>query len=136
MKRLMLPVSLLVFSYGCISSTAEEKKDPVQTQESVTPPAPQPEQPSPPETTPAVPQTTATTSALPSAMIMDANNQTLNLSAYKGKKVFVNLWATWCGPCRAEIPSIESLAAKSDKSKVAFVMLSLDDNFDKARGYA
>lgn len=137
MKRLILPVSLLVFSYGCISSTAEEKKEPVQTQESVTPPEQQVEPPVIQEATAPAPQTTVTaTSALPSAMIMDANNQTLNLSAYKGKKVFVNLWATWCGPCRAEIPSIERLAAKADKKKVAFVMLSLDDNFDKARAYA
>lgn len=132
MKRLILPVSLLVFSYGCISSTAEEKKETTATQESVTPPAPQPEQPA----APTAPETATATSALPSAMITDVNNQTFNLSEYKGKKVFVNLWATWCGPCRVEIPSIERLAAKANKNNVAFVMLSLDDSFDKARAYA
>jgi thiol-disulfide isomerase/thioredoxin len=72
---------------------------------------------------------------LPSFQIANVNNQVLNMAQFKGKKVFVNLWATWCPPCRAEMPSIEKLAAKTDKSKVEFVLLSLDDNFDIAKKY-
>ncbi len=75
-------------------------------------------------------------SALPSFRMMNGRGELVDLSQFKGKKVFVNLWATWCPPCRAEIPSIESLGSKSDRSKVEFVMLSLDDNFDKAKTYA
>ena len=48
----------------------------------------------------------------------------------------MNLWATWCPPCRAEIPSIEALYSKTDKEKVVFVMLSLDENFDLAKQFA
>ena len=44
----------------------------------------------------------------------------------KGKVIFLNLWATWCGPCRLEMPSIQNLYNSVDKDKVAFVMLSLD----------
>lgn len=58
-----------------------------------------------------------------------------NLSDLKGKVVFVNLWASWCPPCRAEMPGIEGLYKKMDKSKVAFVMLSLDDNVAKAQKF-
>ena len=73
---------------------------------------------------------------MPSFNMLTAENKSINLSSFKGKKVFVNLWATWCPPCRAEIPSIEKLAAKTDQSKVAFVMLDLDNQFEKAISYA
>ena len=45
---------------------------------------------------------------------------------FKDKVVFLNLWATWCGPCRAEMPSIQALYDKIDKEKIVFIMLSLD----------
>ena len=70
-----------------------------------------------------------------------ADGRAVNLSDLKGKVVFVNLWASWCPPCRAEMPGIEALYKKVDKSKVAFVMLSLDDDpakaqrFFKSQGY-
>ena len=61
--------------------------------------------------------------------------RTVNLSDLRGKAVFVNLWASWCPPCRAEMPGIEALYRKADKSKVAFVMLSLDENPAKAQKF-
>ena len=73
---------------------------------------------------------------LPSFSIVDANGKTVNLNSFKGKKVFVNLWATWCPPCRKEIPSIQKLYSKVDKENTVFILLSLDDNFDIAKKYA
>lgn len=73
---------------------------------------------------------------LPDLAVIDASGKQVSLASLKGKKVFLNLWATWCGPCRAEIPSIQRLQAKIDTSKVAFVMLSLDDSFDQAVSFA
>lgn len=52
--------------------------------------------------------------------------EVVDFSQYKGKVVFINLWATWCGPCRTEMPSIQSLYEGVDQSKIQFVMLSLD----------
>lgn len=72
---------------------------------------------------------------LPAFTVQDVNGKTINLQSLKGKKVFVNLWASWCPPCRREMPSIEKLAKSVDKNKVTFVMLSLDDNFDKAKAF-
>lgn len=82
------------------------------------------------------PPAPAVASALPSLQMINTDNQSFDLSQFKGKKVFVNLWATWCPPCRAEIPSIERLASKTERAKVEFVMLSLDDDFVKAKIYA
>jgi thiol-disulfide isomerase/thioredoxin len=73
---------------------------------------------------------------LPAFRMLDREGNVVSLQSFKGKKVFVNLWATWCPPCRREMPSIESLYKSVDKSKVAFVMLSLDDDFQKAKQYA
>lgn len=52
---------------------------------------------------------------------------------YKGKVVFLNLWATWCGPCRAEMPTIQSLYEKIDTTSVKFVILSIDRDSDEAK---
>jgi peroxiredoxin len=41
--------------------------------------------------------------------LKDLTGRQTSLSAYEGKVVFLNFWATWCGPCRAEIPSMEQL---------------------------
>lgn len=72
---------------------------------------------------------------LPDFMVKTDQGKTVNLKSFKGKKVFVNLWATWCGPCRREMPSIEALYNKTKGKKVEFVMLSLDDDFNKAINY-
>lgn len=72
---------------------------------------------------------------LPPFILQNVHGQEVNLQDFKGKKVFVNLWASWCPPCRAEMPSIERLAQQVDPEKVAFVMLSLDDDFNKAKSF-
>jgi thiol-disulfide isomerase/thioredoxin len=58
--------------------------------------------------------------------VKDLNGKKMEISELKGKVIFLNLWATWCGPCRVEMPSIQNLYNSVDKEKVAFVMLSLD----------
>lgn len=67
----------------------------------------------------------------------DLKGNTIHAEELKGKVVFLNLWATWCGPCRVEMPSIEALYNSVEKDKVVFVMLSLDtpQNFSKVGKY-
>ncbi len=59
-------------------------------------------------------------------VIKDLEGQRVSFESFKGKVVFLNLWATWCGPCRAEMPGIQALYDKVDHDKIVFVMLSLD----------
>nr|WP_262905391.1 TlpA disulfide reductase family protein [Hymenobacter nitidus] len=61
------------------------------------------------------------------------DGKALSLSELKGKVVFVNLWASWCPPCVAEMPGIHALYQKMDPAKVAFVMISLDENPARAQ---
>ncbi len=58
---------------------------------------------------------------------------TLDFTELKGKVVFINFWATWCPPCVAEMPGIQSLYDKyKDNEDIAFVMISLDSKRSKA----
>ncbi len=50
----------------------------------------------------------------------------LQLEDYRGKVVLLNFWATWCGPCRYEIPDLVRLYKSVDQSRVAVISVSLD----------
>lgn len=63
----------------------------------------------------------------------DLQGNTVHVSGLRGKTLFINLWATWCGPCRIEMPSIDKLYNSVDTSRVAFLMISLDDHHDLAK---
>ncbi|MBO3098086.1 TlpA family protein disulfide reductase [Gelidibacter pelagius] len=52
---------------------------------------------------------------------------TTSLADLKGKYVYVDVWATWCGPCIAEIPSLKELDAKYADKNIQFVSISIDD---------
>lgn len=77
-------------------------------------------------------KTAPTEKILPALALQHANGEAFELSSLQGKKVMVNLWASWCGPCREEMPSIEALAQSIDTNKAAVVLISLDE--DKADG--
>ncbi len=56
------------------------------------------------------------------------DGELLKLSENKGEVYFINFWATWCPPCRAEMPSINSLSSKiKNKDKVNFIMEDVDN---------
>lgn len=57
------------------------------------------------------------------------------LESYKGKVVFINFWATWCPPCIAEMPGIDALYKTTASEDIAFLMISLDEDFSKAEKF-
>ena len=67
--------------------------------------------------------------------LVSLDGQKSTLADHKGKVIFLNLWASWCGPCIAEMPNIQSLYAKVDKEDIVFVMISLDDTKEKAEKF-
>ena len=56
--------------------------------------------------------------------VKDADGNDVNLADYQGKKVYINFWATWCGPCIREIPELEEVYQEY-KDKDDFVFLSI-----------
>ncbi|MDH4066708.1 MAG: TlpA family protein disulfide reductase [Acidobacteriota bacterium] len=65
----------------------------------------------------------------------DLDGKDVKLSSYKGKVVLLNFWATWCGPCKAEIPGFVELQEQY-KNDLVVVGYSVDDTAEKARAFA
>lgn len=66
----------------------------------------------------------------------DEDGNIINTSSLRGKVVFINFWASWCPPCRAEFPSIEILYTKfKDNPDVFFLTINEDNDIDIAKKY-
>ncbi len=63
---------------------------------------------------------------LPDLFVQSANGAQMKLSAVKGRLVLVNFWATWCAPCRKEMPQLDALAARYQDKNVKVITLSVD----------
>ncbi len=60
------------------------------------------------------------------ATFIDAEGETRSLADFKGQGIVVNLWATWCVPCVAEMPALQALARAVEKDRIAVLPLSSD----------
>ena len=58
----------------------------------------------------------------------EQNGDTISLSSLKNNLVYVDVWATWCGPCKAEIPSLQQLEKDYQKQNIIFMSVSVDTN--------
>lgn len=67
--------------------------------------------------------------------VKDMNGKDVNFAQFKGKVILLNFWATWCGPCTAEIPGFVELQSQYRKDLV-ILGLSVDDPVEKVRPFA
>ncbi len=63
----------------------------------------------------------------------DINGKSVSLDDLKGKLVYVDVWATWCGPCIREIPSLKQLEKDYHGKNIEFVSMSIDPQQDKGK---
>lgn len=77
-----------------------------------------------------------TPEAVPDTAFLDASGKERTLKDWQGKVVLLNLWATWCAPCRKEMPSLDRLQAELGSDKFEVVAVSVDKTgIDGARKF-
>ena len=67
--------------------------------------------------------------------LKDMNGKDVKLSAYKGKVILLDFWATWCGPCKLEIPWFVEFQTKYGTKGLQALGVSVDDTVDKLKPY-
>lgn len=71
----------------------------------------------------------------PNFVYRDVNDREVSLKSLRGKYVYIDFWATWCGPCRGELPYLEKLEKKLKKKKIVFVSISSDENREEWKAF-
>ena len=74
-------------------------------------------------------------SVAPDFSLHDLNHQTLELANYRGKVVLLDFWATWCTPCRDEIPRFVAFQNKSRERGLQVIGISMDDDAKPVREF-
>ncbi len=62
--------------------------------------------------------------------LRDARGKSINLSLYKGKYIYIDVWATWCQPCKEEYPFLTKLAKEYSEEDLVILSISIDKEFD------
>jgi cytochrome c biogenesis protein CcmG/thiol:disulfide interchange protein DsbE len=72
----------------------------------------------------------------PDFTLPTVDGREMSLSDYRGRPVILNFWATWCGPCRYEVPAFKAFYERYPEEEVVIIAVSTQDDPDSARGYA
>ncbi len=74
-------------------------------------------------------------SAVPSFVLMDLKGKEKQLQSYKDKLILVNFWASWCGPCNEEAPSMEEMYKKLHEKGLVIVGISIDHHVSQVKKF-
>ena len=66
----------------------------------------------------------------PNFELEDSDGELFNLKDTRGQWVFLHFWASWCGPCREEMPTIQALYENTDEDKLHFVLVNTAEDED------
>src|SRR5215831_10443739 len=72
----------------------------------------------------------------PDFSLPDLSGQKLTLSSYRGKVVLLDFWATWCAPCREEIPRFVEMQDKYQAQGLQILGVSMDDSPEPVREFS
>ena len=64
-----------------------------------------------------------------------SNSQTINLQQFKGKVVYVDFWASWCGPCATSFPFMNNLSRDLKAQGLEVIGVNLDENLEESRQF-
>jgi len=73
--------------------------------------------------------------AQPQMNFKTADGNDISLRDFRGKTVLLNVWATWCVPCVAEIPSLDRLQAQKGSEDFVVITISMDRHIDDAKAF-
>jgi peroxiredoxin len=74
--------------------------------------------------------------AAPEFTLVELDGKRVSLSAYRNKKVLLHFWATWCGVCRVELPSVRSFHRALDDDEVLLSIVEDSDDVEAVRAFA
>jgi thiol-disulfide isomerase/thioredoxin len=127
MKRVLL----LIFIATVSSANAAAQSGRKITNRPPPPPTPEPVQESlrtePDNVPPGPANMTALTESMLNRPLRSIDNSTFRLADFTGKVIVVNLWATWCGPCRREVPDYEKVRKEYAGRNIEFIALTTED---------
>lgn len=136
--KLFLHVFVLVVVVTATAQSGRKLKNPPPP-----PPPPAPAEESLQKESDEVPFGPANSSALPEALLnhklQAIDDSTFRLSDFNGKVVVINVWASWCGPCRREVPDYEKVRKEFGGRAVEFIALTIEDPYtarDKVQKFA
>lgn len=127
MRKFFLHVSVFVFIVSSVTAQSGRKlKNPPPP-----PPPPAPVEDSLRTESDDVPLGPPNASALPEALLshklQGIDNSIFRLADFNGKVIVINVWATWCGPCRREVPDYEKVRKEFTGRAVEFIALTTED---------
>jgi len=119
---------------GGLATTPPETQAPAQTPSQA--PVQSPTE-SPIQTEPQVTETQPTdppANIAPDFTMLDQDGNEVTLASFFGKPIVLNFWASWCGPCKSEMPEIQKFYEKYG-DEIHFILVSVDDSVDTAKSF-